>query len=372
MTSIVNSYGHTIQVQYQSGSNPALSKIIDSMGREINFVLVNNRLNRIYVKNATGGTVNYYYTVDTYPYGGYYRLSEYRPPVIPKSTYEYNSGQGEKYELRVVNTSYGGKMEYDHVDHTFYYQVYSLETQVVSQKRIYFDASANYKTWNYDYPSYNNTATGTVTVDGPEYDTYAVYHAYASGSPWQIGLLKEKWFGDNSYSEENQWTYKEISYTHWWVMGLDLGTTKAPLLSQSIVTREGDAESKEEYFYEGEAGDTYGLPTTVKSYGGTSGTSLKNTKTVDYYFETHQAYKDRYMVSHVSDETVKDAGGTKLKETQTDYYSVTGKYGAVDSIKRWKSGGTYLTWDYTYTSTNPNSITITVDLPGPGGLETHK
>ncbi len=372
VTLIENSYGHTIQVQYQTGSNPDLKKIIDSMGREIDFVVVNNRLNRIYLDNATNGTVNYYYTVDTYGYGGYHRLSEYNPPEISKSTYKYNSGQGDSYELRVVNTAYGGKMEYDYVDHTFYYQVYSLETQVVSQKRIDFDSSGNYSTWNYSYPSYNQTDTGTVTVDGPEYDTYADYFAYTSSTPWKIGLLKEKRFGDGSYSEENEWTGKEISNTLWTVMGLDLGTIKAPLLSKSIVTREGDAGSKVEYFYEGEAGDTYGLPTTVKSYGGSSGTSLKNTKTVDYYFETHQAYEDRYMVSHVYKETVKDAGGAKLKENQTDYYSTTGKYGAVDSIRRWKSGGNYLTWDYEYSSTNPNSITITIALPDPGGLETHK
>ena len=78
------------------------------------------------------------------------------------------------------------------------------------------------------------------------------------------------------------------------------------------------------------------------------------------------------MLSFIWKEKNYTSGGTLLKETQTTYYSTTGKFGAIDLIKRWKTGSTYLNWDYSYSSTNPNLITITVDLPGSAGTETYE
>jgi hypothetical protein len=144
VTKIENSYGHTINITYQSGSNPALSSITDSMGRTINFVLSNNRLDYISVKNANGGTVLYDYTVGTFP-GGYYQLQEYAPPEIPASTYEYNNGQYDHYELTAVNTSFGARIEYDYRDHTFYFKTQPLETRVLKEKRIKFNAGEPFK-----------------------------------------------------------------------------------------------------------------------------------------------------------------------------------------------------------------------------------
>ncbi|MGD2089137.1 MAG: hypothetical protein PVH61_23365, partial [Candidatus Aminicenantes bacterium] len=205
VTRIENSYGHTINITYQSGSNPALNTITDSMNRFINFGLSNNRLDYISVKNTTGSTVYYQYTVGTFPYGGYYQLQEYDPPEIPASTYEYNSGQYDRYELTAVNTSFGGRIEYDYQDHTFYFKTQPLQTRVLKERSIKFSAGESFKTWGYTYPSYYNTDTGTVDVDGPLYDTRVTFHAVSPSNPydsgWKIGLIKKKWFTDNSYAE---------------------------------------------------------------------------------------------------------------------------------------------------------------------------
>jgi hypothetical protein len=376
VTKIENSYGHSINITYQSGSNPALSTITDSMNRVINFVLSNNRLSYISVKNANGGTVYYYYTVGTYQYGGYYQLQSYDPPEIPASTYEYNSGLSNQYELKAVNTSFGGRIEYDYDVHTFNLYNQAVETRVLVEKRIRFKPGELFKTWTYSYPSYYLTDTGTVTVDGPLYNTNVTYHALGNNtyeSAWKIGLMKKKWYSDNSYSEDFEWEYQLVSNNIWWVLNTNLGPIRAPLQQSIMVTRLGDCESKEEFLYERTDVKNYGLPTRVNVYGGASGTTLKHYKTLQYYYETNSTYRNLYLIDYVKNETFYSSSGTKLKETKTDYYTGIGKYGAIDQIQRWKSGSTYLTWDYTYTSSNPNDITITIDLPGSAaGTETYR
>ena len=175
VTEIRNSYGHTIEVEYDSGSSPIIEEIRDSMGRRVTFSVSSNRLSRITVRNATGASVYYYYTVDAYSgWGGYYRLTRFDPPELPASTYEYDG-------------------------HTFYFQVQPLETRVVKRK------SVNGSDWYYTYPDYRNVPSDEVQVDGPVYNTEVTYHAYSSTSPWKIGLIKEKRFSDGSYSESYEW-----------------------------------------------------------------------------------------------------------------------------------------------------------------------
>jgi RHS repeat-associated protein len=371
VTSIVNSYGHTITVTYQSGSVPEMKSITDSLGRTINFILTGDRLDKISVKNTTGTTVYYNYTVGTFANSGYYKLTGYDPPEIAASTYEYDSGSYDHYELTAVNTSYGGRLEYSYTDHTFYFYVQSLDTRVVSQKKMRTSSTATFSTWTYTYPTYHNASTGTVTVDGPVYNTSVTYHAYSSASPWKIGLISKKSFSDGSYSEETSWTYREISYHTWLVLNVNMGTIKAPLIQKSMVARLGDAESTEEYLYERDAVKKYGFPTKINFYGGTEGTTLLNYKTMTYNFESDSNYASKYLLSYVKNESLYSNAGTKLKETKTTYYSTGGKYGAIDKIERWKEGSTYLAWDYTYTSAAPSSITITIDLPGTAGTETY-
>ncbi|MCP5050070.1 MAG: hypothetical protein GY940_23090, partial [bacterium] len=341
-TRIENSYGHVILIEYQTGSNPALKKITDSMNRTIDFVLSNNRLDYISVDSATGGTVKYEYTVGTYPYSGYYRLQTYDPPEIPASTYEYYNGQYDRYELTAINNSHGGRVEYDFANFTFHVRNQAVETRVLTEKRIRFNTGESFKTWNYLYPSYLNVDTGTVTVDGPLYDTYVTYHAltndtYESG--WKIGLMKKKWFSDNSYSQDHEWEYRQISSNVWLVLNSNLGPIRAPLQQSIAVTRQGDCESKQEFLYQRGDVKDYGLPTRVNVYGGTSGTSLKHYKTLQYYFETNSTYRSRHLIAYIKNEAFYSSGNSKLKETKTDYYTGTGKYGAIDKIQRWRSGG---------------------------------
>jgi hypothetical protein len=111
VTRIENSYGHHIDITYDGTSSPNIDKITDSMNRVVDFTTSSNKRTRISVRNATGSTVYYYYTVDTFS-GGYYRLSRFEPPEIPAVTYEYENGQSSQWKLKAVNTSYGGRMEY--------------------------------------------------------------------------------------------------------------------------------------------------------------------------------------------------------------------------------------------------------------------
>jgi RHS repeat-associated protein len=364
VTQITNSYGHHIDIFYDGSGSPRMSSITDSMGRTVTFVVdaALGKLQRINVKNATGSVVSYYYTVDAFN-GDYYKLTRFDPPLLPAVTYEYGDGMTSNWELLAVNTSYGGRMEYTYADHEFLYQVYPLSTKVVQQKRIKFSSSSDFKTWTYAYPSYNNVTTGTVEVTGPEYSTFATYNAYSASTPWKIGLLKEKSVSDNSSLEQYEWTAKTISNTRWYVLNIDMGQAAAPLQSRITKTITGDADSSEEYLYERATTSKYGLATQINLY---ANGVLKNYKELTYYFESIPSFETKYMLNHLKSEILKNSSNSKLKETTMTYFT----NGAIDSITKWKSGSTYLTWNYGYTSSNPNLITITIDLPVSGGTET--
>ncbi|MCK4762653.1 MAG: hypothetical protein KAW12_10690, partial [Candidatus Aminicenantes bacterium] len=384
VTEIENPYGYKIQVFYRQ-QTPILEKIIDSMNREVLFYTDDSmpadpRLKEIKVKNSSGQLVTYRYNVDQFPVTGCYRLASYDPPVISASEYFYNEyNDAGKYTLSQINTPFGGTMQYEYDPHKFYFYGYGLYTHVVTSKKIKFSPTDTYKTWSYKYPDYQ-TGDDIVVVNGPDFDTRAEYHGYPEGSAyenaWKIGLLKKKWFTEKNssteiYSEEMEWTYEQISNEPWTVLDQHFGEIKATLVESVTKIREGDAESREEYFYD-PGYKEYGLLTKIKYYGGASGTTYKNYKTLDYYFKNNTIFADKYMISQVGNETVYSSSGTKLKETQTTYYTETGKCGAIKKIRRWKSGSTYLDWDYTYSGYNPNDITITINLPGSAGTETYE
>jgi RHS repeat-associated protein len=369
VTHIENSFGHDIYIEYDGIGSPNIKSITDSLGRIVTFYHNSGKLDKIGVKNATGSTVYYDYTVDTF-YGGYYRLSRFDPPELPAVTYEYESGSSSNYRLTAVNTSYGGRMQYSYEDHYFYYQTFSQKARVLKQKKIRFTSGGTLNTWTYNYPSYYNVSTGVVTVDGPTYNTEVTYHAKTTVTPWKIGLIKKKRFTDGSFSEETEWTSYKISENDWIVLNMNLGDIQAPLVSKISTTLSGDADSTVEYVYGDSSLKKFGLPTQIKFYGGTSGTTLKNYKNLSYYFGSNSTFADKYMLNHLKKESVYSSGGTKLKETETSYYTSSGKCGAIDGIWRYRSGSTELYWNYTYSSTNPNSITITIDHPSSGGIET--
>jgi YD repeat-containing protein len=380
VTEIENSYGHKITIGYLQ-SFPIIDKITDSMGREVDFIIdysipAHPKLKQIQVKNCDGGWVTYYYDVDDFDGTHYYRLDSTDPPEIPASYYTYYDFDSESaYALKKLTTSFGGTMEYEYEEHAFQFYTSNLYTRVVKRKDIRYSASSATQTWTYSYPTYADTA-GTVTVNGPQFVTKATYYGNPGSSPaedgWKIGLLKEKWFTDNSYAEVREWTYKQISNNYWTVIGTNLGKIRAPLIKELNITRNGDVESTEEYFYERDCVE-YGLPTKIKYYGGTSGTLLKYYKTLEYYFESNSTFRDKYMIAPIKEETIYSSSGTKLKDTQIGYYTSAGECGAIDYISQLQSGSaTYLTWDYTYSGSYPHDITITINLPGSAGTETYE
>lgn len=367
VTNIQNSYGHAITITYkklyQVLTLPVIDKIIDSMGREINFISTDEqfpKLLKITIKNATGNDVDYTYTVDTFP-GGFYKLVSFKKPIIPASSYQYDD---TTYELKTAVTEYGGSIEYAYDDHVFNFNNINLTSRVVIQKKITFNVGEEPRAWNFSYPSYAGTTEGTTTVISPEYIASFTHHGYSSSYPWRIGLIKSWSYGDGSSSEVYQWTYQQISNQTWSVLGTSMGTVKAPLLLSVETNRTGDASLKIKYLYERVGTKRYGLPTRVDYY--VNGSSVpKHYLELQYYYEARTStWRDQYyMLDYIYSEIKRDGNGQMLAKTITTYFDESGKRGAVDSISRYKNETTFYTWDYGYESTDPKEITITVKNP---------
>jgi hypothetical protein len=376
LTKIENSFGQSITVTYKNGL-PVLDVITDALGRTVTFNndgnLTNPRLTQIVVKNYLGNDATYNYTVGTFEPGGYYKLDSFRPPELStSSTFAYNSN----YELTTVNTCYGGTLGFTYANQDFYFDGIFHSTRVVAQKRIRFVSGGLWKTWYYSYPSYQNSETGTVVVDGPEYDTSVTYNGYIASAPWKTGLMVQKAFSDNSHSEAYEWTPQEVSVWHWVTLMKDMGPATAPLLQTTTINKLGDSSSKEEYLYERDGVKKYGLATRI-NYFGNSMSLIKNYKTLRYYFEDYSSYETRNLISYVGEEKQYAHDNTLVKQTQTHYYEQDYFWGAIDWIKRLRSQGELLTWDYTYSypsgQDDPSFIRITINLPGTGaGTETNE
>lgn len=369
-TRIQNPYGHYIDISYAQGL-PIITRITDSLGRVVDFFTDGSptypKLTRIDIKNSKGSTVSYHYAVGTYPYGGYYRLTSFDPPELPASTFDYHNGQYDRFELIQVNTSLGGVIQYAYDSQTFYFYSQALSNRVVKQKSISFSQGAPTKIWTYDYPTYLNSSFGTVTVQGPEFNTEVQYFGLYQNPGWKVGLIKQIKFIDAGVTKQTEtydWLPQAISTTHWFVLSTDMGEATAPLLQVHTRMPVGDAPSKEEYLY-GDELIRFGLPSRINFYGANFN-AYKFCKTLAYHFQTSSAFRDRYMLTFVDNEKTFSADNSLMKETRTAYYETDGKWGAVDWVKRRISAYKELTWDYTYSSSTPNLIIITVDPPGPG------
>jgi len=85
VTKIENSFGHYISISYKPRPEyflPTISKIVDSMGREIVFISTDEgypKLQQIKVENHAGYQVDYNYSIGTFP-NGYYKLDSFQPP----------------------------------------------------------------------------------------------------------------------------------------------------------------------------------------------------------------------------------------------------------------------------------------------------
>jgi len=380
VTRIEDPLGNFINIDYDSVDDfRSISNIADSMGREIRFIKSYQgsepaKLSEIRIRNHDDShDVILSYSVGSFS-NGFYKLLSFTPPLLPPATYGYNDGLSNNYELTSVTTSFGGSLEYSYVNHSFFFSTTELDSKVVSQKRITFNQGEQAAVWDYVYPTYQGASSGTATVEGPEYDTSATHYAYqnSSGDRWKIGLQISQAVGDGSSSVAGTWAYHEISATTWTVLGLNMGTAKGPLVNSVTETRSGDSTLERDYYYLRNGGNSvkrYGLPTKI-SYSVNGLTSAKSYKELAYFYETHTSFKDRYMLSFVESDREKSGAGVLFRETINSYFDEANKWGALEQMKRWRTGvpsATYYTWNFTYNRTVPN-VTITVDGPGAAGV----
>jgi len=375
VTRIEDPYGNYIDIEYDpDDSFRSIKKISDNMEREVRFAKSYQgsnpaKLAEIRVRNYNDShDVVYSYSVGSFA-NGYYKLVNFTPPGLPPTTHDYNDGLSNNYELTRVTTSYGGVLEYSYANQSFYFNTTQLDSRVVSQKRITFNAGEQAKVWNYTYPTYQGASTGTTTVTGPEYSVSATHWGYESTSAnrWRIGLQTANATGDGSASATTAWTNHEISDTSWSVLGINMGKAKGPLVSVATESRTGDSTLSTFFFYLRTGVKRYGLPTKL-SYLVNGAPQAKSNKELVYFYEAHGSLKDRYMLAFIENEKDRTPSGDLLKETVTSYFEEDGKWGALKQVKRWKTGTTYLTWDYSYYSPDPEHYAVGVNGPGAIGL----
>jgi len=367
VTRIENSFGHHIDIVYDSGE-PTIHTITDSMGRVINFTSSGTprKLSQISVQISTTSYRTIIYAVGAFT-NGYTRLDSVTLPLLPSTTYSYYDGSSDHYELTGLTTGYGGNLQFSYSDHEFYFSSTCLNSRVLSEKRIVFNAGEQAKAWTYIYPSYSGLTSDTVHVQGPEYNTDVTYSAYDASRPWLIGSILGLQYGDGSFTKIYSWTSQQISDQEWYVLGTDMGPAQGILISSETRARSGDAEIKEEYSYNRTDPRRYGLPTKITNYVNGSSTA-KNYQTITYYFENHSNYLNRFMLAYPSVSIMYSAPGEVLKSTETSYYEEDGKWGAIQQLSKKKDGSTYCDWDYSYSGTAAEGpITITINPPGPNG-----
>ncbi len=396
VTKIENKNGYEIAIEYHGNDKPWIKKITDSLGREINFEITSdNKLSRIYLLDPHGNEVNYYYNVISI--GTYNWLSSYDPPELDPTTFEYGASNGE---LSAVNLCFGGRLSYVYDNRAFdYYDTMALHTRVVLSKSHRYESGGDTWTWNYTYPDYNGAdeASRTVKVSGPISDTYVTYHTLYNNpidgtTYWQLGLKEKKWVTEPGsstvlYKEEYEWDFTKLADYMKELYGLNTGylhPITSPLMLRQTVTRPGDANSIEEYWYGEKDGEgnvlrdlhQYGLTADVATY--VNG-SMANVKQTVYTFEGTGAagviFSDNFLITPVEREKLYDSDWFVQKETMTGYYydinSIDRNFGTVKEVTKWR-GSDYLTWKHTFQGANPVYITKTVDLPGDAGIETLK
>ncbi len=113
VTRIEDPLGNFIDIEYDADDSlRSISKITDSMGREVRFVKSYQgsnpaKLAEIWIRNYNDSDdVILRYSVGSYSSSGFYKLTSFTPPELPATTFEYNDS-ANVYELTKVTTSYG-------------------------------------------------------------------------------------------------------------------------------------------------------------------------------------------------------------------------------------------------------------------------
>jgi len=371
VTEIRNSYGHKIVIAYNPSTPqvpPTIKTITDSFGRVVTFTSSGTprKLQSIRYKYTATQYRTINYSVGTFV-NGYTKLNEVWPPCLPLTRLEYYDGT---YELKKITTSYGGELEYIYADHGFYFGSTLFNSRVMVQKKIRFDPVDQF-VWNYGYPDYSGVLSGDVNVQGPIYNASVTYNAYDPANPWKLGMIGSFHHEDGSSTETYDWTFQEISNSHWWLPGADMGTAKGPLTSSVTRQRLGDSTLKEELLYD-EMPDfkRYGLPWKIRRYVNGSVAPI-STSTTEYYFWTHPSYEARYLLSLPWSEADFFSDGTLIRRKLTDYYEEDGKWGAKNKVRLLKQGSAteYNEWTYGYVCNDGTGARIDISVSGPAGSE---
>ncbi|NTV79799.1 MAG: choice-of-anchor D domain-containing protein [Candidatus Aminicenantes bacterium] len=372
VTEIKSSYGHKIVIAYNPSTPqipPTIKTITDSFGRVVTFSSSGTprKLQSISYKYTSTQYRSINYSVGTFG-NGYTKLNEVWPPCLPLTRLEYYDGT---YELKKITTSYGGELEYIYDDHGFYFGSTLFNSRVMIQKKIRFNPGEDQFVWNYGYPDYNGVISGDVNVQSPICNASVSYNAYDPANPWKLGTIGSFHHEDGSSTETYDWTFQEISNSHWWLPGRDMGTAKGLLTSSVTRQRLGNSTLMEEFLYdEIPSYKRYGLPWQKRRYinGSESPTGFSTT---EYYFWSHPSYEARYLLSLPSCETDFFGDGTLIRKKLTDYYEEDGKWGAKRHVRLLKQGSVseYNEWTYGYVCNDGTGARIDISVSGPAGSE---
>jgi len=126
VTHIEDPQGNYIDIEYDPVDNlRSIKRITDSMDREVRFISTAHgsdprTLAEIRIRNHDDThDVVHSYSVGSF-LNGFYRLESYTPPELPSTTFEYNDGQSNNFELTRMTSSYGGVLEYSYENHNFF------------------------------------------------------------------------------------------------------------------------------------------------------------------------------------------------------------------------------------------------------------
>ncbi|MGB7292767.1 MAG: InlB B-repeat-containing protein [Thermodesulfobacteriota bacterium] len=239
-----------------------IKKVTDSVGREINFTMLNTmcRGNAISSIDANGNVYNYlYFPGDDRPStpwlhwdGGSGRaLAEVQPPEGPSWQYFYDVDPNDSEpdgELISVTYSSGGVAQYDYEtvvldllnspSATMPFQFRMLASRTASGPDI------TSGTWMFDYDPINTQDITTVTDSCGNKEIYKFFglRAGSFNGGWSIGLLNNKEVRDSVNfifeADNNMWTPYQISND-----GTDPIAETAgiflPLLDGETITRDG-------------------------------------------------------------------------------------------------------------------------------------
>ena len=253
-----------INIQY---SGNKITKIIDSVGRNIDFAYNSNGT----LKQFSYGTyvVNYQYEARGSVYVDYF-LSQVNLPVGDPWKYSYHTDG----ELAQVTYPTGGIVNYTYANTTFKVGLCTPAFRVISNKTTSGRGVAP-GTWTY---SFVTGGTGgdvtTVTVPGgTETYTYYGWANITNGNVWKMGLPISKTLSINgqTLSETYNWTKSTTPVSNQQISNLNYCSTGwyitdsgvfAPLLGSKAVTRDGKTYTTSYSNY-----DTHGNPQTITEQG---------------------------------------------------------------------------------------------------------